>query len=85
MFVGRGSRKKLIFGGEDDAVPFDQLSEKEKARRIESVANRLAVIADNYVTRVESSQSDTECQSPTGSRAARHPPGSYLMLHTLKI
>ncbi|OWF53166.1 uncharacterized protein LOC110446774 [Mizuhopecten yessoensis] len=72
---GRGSsRRRLLLGTEENPIPFDQLSQDEKNKRIESVANRLAVIADNYVTRAESSQSDNECQSPTTHRAGRHPP-----------
>ncbi|XP_060069232.1 uncharacterized protein LOC132549326 [Ylistrum balloti] len=72
---GRGSgRRRLLSGNDVNSIPFDELSQEQKNKRIESVANRLAAIADNYVTRAESSQSDNECQSPTGVHSGRQAP-----------
>ncbi|XP_033740220.1 uncharacterized protein LOC117327380 [Pecten maximus] len=72
---GRGSSRRKRLLESDNSLPFDELTQEEKNKRIESVANRLAVIADNYVTRAESSQSDNECQSPTDPLSgSRKPP-----------
>lgn len=71
---GRGSSRRKRILGSENSLPFDELSQEEKNKRIETVANRLAAIADNYVTRAESSQSDNECHSPIGLPPGRKPP-----------
>jgi len=44
-------------------IPFDKLPKDEQNERIQNVANRLARIADQYVSNAESS---SEVESPKG-------------------